>query len=79
MESRMAGAGYATLYTDQVSHELARLVLHLVTPESRMIERREILWVLAQVYHCNSLLCTQRAVSHMLHRKNRPGHLARDV
>ncbi|GJY26335.1 hypothetical protein Tco_0401061 [Tanacetum coccineum] len=73
----MVGAGYAA-YTDRF-HELARLVLHLVTPESRMIERREILWVLAQVYHCNSLLCTQRAVSHMLHRKNRPGHLARDV
>ncbi|GKE47653.1 reverse transcriptase domain-containing protein [Tanacetum coccineum] len=33
----MVGAGHAT-YTDRF-HELARLVPHLVTPESRMIER----------------------------------------
>ncbi|GJU53050.1 putative reverse transcriptase domain-containing protein [Tanacetum coccineum] len=33
----MVGAGHAA-YTDRF-HELARLVLHLVTPESRMIER----------------------------------------
>ncbi|GJU38362.1 putative reverse transcriptase domain-containing protein [Tanacetum coccineum] len=33
----MVGAGHAT-YTDRF-HDLARLVLHLVTPESRMIER----------------------------------------
>ncbi|GJX11151.1 retrotransposon protein, putative, ty3-gypsy subclass [Tanacetum coccineum] len=33
----MAGAGHA-LYTDRF-HELARLVPHLVTPESKMIER----------------------------------------
>ncbi|GKF62407.1 hypothetical protein Tco_0182461 [Tanacetum coccineum] len=33
----MVGASHAT-YTDRF-HELARLVLHLVTPESRMIER----------------------------------------
>ncbi|GKB36218.1 hypothetical protein Tco_0881160 [Tanacetum coccineum] len=35
----MVGAGHAA-YTDRV-HELARLVPHLVTPESRMIERFE--------------------------------------
>ncbi|GJW71894.1 putative reverse transcriptase domain-containing protein [Tanacetum coccineum] len=33
----MVGAGYAA-YTDRF-HELARLVLHLVTPENRMIKR----------------------------------------
>nr|GEU39511.1 reverse transcriptase domain-containing protein [Tanacetum cinerariifolium] len=33
----MVGAGHAA-YTDRF-HELARLVMHLVTPESRMIER----------------------------------------
>ncbi|GKG25990.1 hypothetical protein Tco_0399136, partial [Tanacetum coccineum] len=33
----MVGAGYAT-YTNRF-HELARLVPHLVTPDSRMIER----------------------------------------
>nr|GEV96655.1 reverse transcriptase domain-containing protein [Tanacetum cinerariifolium] len=33
----MVGAGHAT-YTDRF-HELARLVPHLVTPKSRMIER----------------------------------------
>ncbi|GKD85150.1 reverse transcriptase domain-containing protein, partial [Tanacetum coccineum] len=33
----MVGAGHAT-YTDRF-HELARLVPHLVTPESMMIER----------------------------------------
>ncbi|GKG09273.1 hypothetical protein Tco_0338019, partial [Tanacetum coccineum] len=33
----MVGAGHA-MYTDRF-HELARLVLHLVTPESRMIKR----------------------------------------
>ncbi|GJX57980.1 putative reverse transcriptase domain-containing protein [Tanacetum coccineum] len=37
VDHAMVGAGHAT-YTDRF-HELARLVPHLVTPESRMIER----------------------------------------
>ncbi|GJZ45722.1 putative reverse transcriptase domain-containing protein [Tanacetum coccineum] len=42
----MVGAGHAA-YTDRF-HELARLVPHLVTPESRMIERKREYGYLAQ-------------------------------
>ncbi|GJX73003.1 putative reverse transcriptase domain-containing protein [Tanacetum coccineum] len=55
----MVRAGHAA-YTDRF-HELARLVPHLVTLESRMIKRMREYGYLAQVYH--------------LHNPSAPGHV----
>ncbi|GKA86364.1 putative reverse transcriptase domain-containing protein, partial [Tanacetum coccineum] len=65
----MVGAGHAA-YTDRF-HELARLVPHLVTPESRMIER--------YVYGiCSTDLWDGGSNGAKVYTKDCAGHLARD-
>ncbi|GJX50764.1 putative reverse transcriptase domain-containing protein [Tanacetum coccineum] len=56
----MVGAGHAA-YTDRF-HELAGLVPHLVTPESRMIERKSDYGLLSQVVPSATLPCIRRAL-----------------